>query len=97
MEPTTTYAIFGREVPCSSGGFDARPIAGWRPAVQRDPLRCRMHVNPYAEELGDRDLTGEQKNRSFFHPDFGELNVAWIAAQMAGHDIHHLKQFQQIR
>ena len=34
--------------------------------------------------------------RPFFHPDFGEVNVAWIAAQMAGHDIHHLKQFQQI-
>ena len=44
-----------------------------------------------------RGLTGEQKNRPFFHPDFGELNVAWIAAQMAGHDIHHLKQFERIR
>lgn len=44
-----------------------------------------------------RGLSDEQKNRPFFHPDFGELNVAWIAAQMAGHDIHHLKQFQRIR
>ena len=43
-----------------------------------------------------RGLTGEQRNRVFFHPDFGQLNVTWIAAQMAGHDIHHLKQFQQI-
>jgi hypothetical protein len=43
-----------------------------------------------------RGLTEAQQNRPFFHPDFGELNVRWIAAQMAGHDIHHLKQFQQI-
>jgi hypothetical protein len=41
-------------------------------------------------------LTDAQKNRPFFHPDFGELNVMWVAAQMAGHDIHHLKHFQQI-
>ena len=43
-----------------------------------------------------RALTEAQLKRPFFHPDFGEVNVAWIAAQMAGHDIHHLKQFQQI-
>jgi hypothetical protein len=43
-----------------------------------------------------RSLTDAQKNRSFFHPDYGELNVAWVAAQMAGHDIHHFKQFEQI-
>lgn len=42
-------------------------------------------------------LSHVQKNRPFYHPDFGQLNVAWIAAQMAGHDIHHLKQFEQIR
>lgn len=43
-----------------------------------------------------RGLSDAQMKRPFFHPEFGELNVAWIAAQMAGHDIHHLKQFQQI-
>jgi len=43
-----------------------------------------------------RGLTPGQMNRPFFHPDFGQLNVAWIAAQMAGHDIHHLKQFRLI-
>ena len=43
-----------------------------------------------------RGLTPEQRQRSFFHPDFGDLDVMWIAAQMAGHDIHHLKHFQQI-
>ncbi|MBA3641816.1 MAG: DinB family protein [Acidobacteria bacterium] len=43
-----------------------------------------------------RGLTDAQMKRPFFHPDFGEVSVAWIATQMAGHDIHHLKQFEQI-
>lgn len=41
-----------------------------------------------------RKLTPEQLDRRFFHPEYGELTVAWIMAQMAGHDIHHLKQFE---
>jgi hypothetical protein len=44
-----------------------------------------------------RTLTGAQRAQTFTHPDFGELSVEWIAAQMAGHDIHHLKQFEVIR
>jgi hypothetical protein len=43
-----------------------------------------------------RRLTDAQKTLAFHHPDFGELNVAWIAAQMAGHDLHHLKHFERI-
>ena len=41
-------------------------------------------------------LTTEQVDRAFFHPEYGELTVGWIMAQMAGHDIHHLKQLQAI-
>jgi DinB superfamily len=41
-----------------------------------------------------RALTPEQLARPFQHPEYGELSVAWIMAQMAGHDIHHLKQFE---
>jgi len=42
-----------------------------------------------------RSLTPEQVDRAFTHPEYGELSVGWIMAQMAGHDIHHLKQFQR--
>ena len=35
--------------------------------------------------------------RTFTHPEYGELTVGWVAAQMAGHDLHHLKQLEQIR
>ena len=41
-------------------------------------------------------LSDAQKDRPFSHPEYGQLSVRWIAAQMAGHDIHHLKQFEQI-
>jgi DinB superfamily len=41
-----------------------------------------------------RALTPEQIDRSFAHPEYGSLTVGWIMAQMAGHDIHHLKQFE---
>jgi hypothetical protein len=36
-----------------------------------------------------RSLSPEQRSRQFSHPEYGTLNVWWIAAQMAGHDIHH--------
>jgi hypothetical protein len=42
-------------------------------------------------------LSDAQKDRPFSHPEYGQLTVRWIAAQMAGHDIHHLRQFEQIR
>ena len=44
-----------------------------------------------------RKLTPDQIARRFNHPEYGELSVGWIMAQMAGHDIHHLKQIEQIK
>jgi uncharacterized damage-inducible protein DinB len=41
-------------------------------------------------------LTQEQLDRAFSHPEYGDLTVGWIMAQMAGHDIHHLKQLHAI-
>jgi hypothetical protein len=43
-----------------------------------------------------RSLTPSQVDRTFSHPEYGELTVGWIMAQMAGHDIHHLKQLERI-
>jgi hypothetical protein len=42
-------------------------------------------------------LTQEQLERAFTHPEYGDLTVGWIMAQMAGHDIHHFKQLQAIQ
>jgi uncharacterized damage-inducible protein DinB len=43
-----------------------------------------------------RGLAPAQRERTFTHPEYGTLTVAWVMNQMAGHDIHHLKQIQQI-
>ena len=72
----------------------------WMPFDEHVDARTALDVYTSLRRMNMfmwRGLTREQKNRPFFHPDFGELNVAWIAAQMAGHDIHHLKQFERIR
>ena len=44
-----------------------------------------------------RNLTVAQRTRPFRHPEYGELTPEWVAAQMAGHDIHQLKQLQTIK
>ena len=44
-----------------------------------------------------KGLTPAQRKRTFKHPEYGLLNAGWVAAQLAGHDIHHLKQLQRIR
>ena len=43
-----------------------------------------------------KGLTPAQRVRAFTHPEYGQLTPEWVAAQLAGHDIHHLKQLQQI-
>lgn len=43
-----------------------------------------------------RRLTPEQRDRPFTHPEYGSLTVGWVTAQMAGHDIRHLKQFEMM-
>jgi hypothetical protein len=43
-----------------------------------------------------RALGPDQLDRPFTHPEYGELTVGWIMAQMAGHDIHHLKQLERV-
>jgi hypothetical protein len=43
------------------------------------------------------NLTAAQRTRLFTHPEYGQLTPEWVAAQIAGHDIHHLKQLQAIK
>ncbi|CAN5362507.1 MAG: DinB family protein [Acidobacteria bacterium] len=38
-----------------------------------------------------RGLSAAQRERRFEHPEYGTLSVGWVIAQMAGHDLHHLK------
>jgi hypothetical protein len=43
-----------------------------------------------------RHLTPAQWDRAFRHPEYGDLTPRWVAAQLAGHDIHHLKQLEKV-
>jgi hypothetical protein len=44
-----------------------------------------------------KGLTPNQRKRVFTHPEYGPLTPEWVAAQLAGHDIHHLKQLRLIK
>jgi hypothetical protein len=44
-----------------------------------------------------KGMTPAQRKRPFTHPEYGELTPEWVAAQLAGHDIHHLNQIKQIK
>ena len=44
-----------------------------------------------------KGMTPAQRKRAFTHPEYGKLTPEWVAAQLAGHDIHHLKQLKQIK
>ena len=44
-----------------------------------------------------KGLTPKQRMRAFTHPEFGALTPTWVAAQMAGHELHHLEQLKAIK
>jgi len=50
----------------------------------------RMNVALFAA------LTESDRQIPLTHPEYGDLSVDWIIHQMAGHQIHHLKQIEQI-
>jgi DinB superfamily len=43
-----------------------------------------------------KGLSAVQRQHTFTHPEYGQLTPDWVAAQLAGHDIHHLKQLERI-
>jgi hypothetical protein len=70
--------------------MDADDSAGGRAALDAYTALRTMNLAMW------RSLSDAQRRRTFVHPEYGELEVAWVAAQMAGHDIHHLRQFERI-
>jgi hypothetical protein len=71
----------------------------WMPLDERADARTALDAYTALRRMTMfmwRGLSREQLDRRFTHPEYGELNVGWIAAQMAGHDIHHLRQFELI-
>jgi hypothetical protein len=70
-----------------SGG--SRGMSG---AEALDALLALMTMNrAFFEALSPADLA-----TTLSHPEYGELTVEWILNQLAGHQIHHLAQLEQI-
>jgi hypothetical protein len=41
-------------------------------------------------------LSAAERATTLSHPEYGTLTVDWIIQQMAGHQIHHLRQLEEI-
>ena len=71
----------------------------WMPLDERMDARTALEAYTALRRMNLsmwHGLSEAQRSRSFTHPEYGRLDVGWVAAQMAGHDIHHLKHLQQI-
>lgn len=82
-------------------GYTAQPFSqdDWLPldesidaATALDVYTTLRHMNvPLFRNRSESDL-----DREFSHPEYGTLTVRWILNQLAGHDIHHLKQIESV-
>lgn len=85
----------------SQADYQAQPFSqdDWLPLDDGADARTALEAYTALRRLNLamwRRLTPAQLDRRFFHPEYGELTVAWILSQMAGHEIHHLRQFEAI-
>ncbi len=81
--------------------YIAQPFSqdDWMPLDAQTPAPVALDVYTSLRRMNLamwNGLTAEQRARRFTHPEYGTLTVWWIAAQLAGHDIHHLKQLAAI-
>jgi uncharacterized damage-inducible protein DinB len=84
----------------SQPGYVAQPFSqdDWLPLDSSVDARTALDVYTTLRRLNVAffsGLTAEQRDRTFTHPEYGALTPGWIMKQMAGHDIHHLKQIER--
>jgi len=41
-------------------------------------------------------LSQAERVRAFHHPEYGDISVDWLMRQIAGHELHHLRQLASI-
>jgi hypothetical protein len=86
----------------SQEGYTAQPFSqdDWMAIDQatdaRTALDAYLALRRFNVAMFKR-LTPSQREQSFQHPEYGSLTVWWVANQMAGHDIHHLRQLEMMR
>jgi hypothetical protein len=73
-----------------AGGSDQKGGLSGHDALDAFLGLAAMNIALFAS-LSDADRAA-----SLSHPEYGSLTVDWIIHQMAGHQIHHLKQLEAI-
>jgi hypothetical protein len=73
-----------------AGGTDQKGGLSGHDALDAFLGLAAMNIALFAS-LSDADRAA-----SLSHPEYGSLTVDWIIHQMAGHQIHHLKQLEAI-
>src|SRR6185436_9261082 len=73
----------------SQPGYTAQAFSqdDWMPIDASADARTALDVYTTLRRLNAamfRRLSPEQRSRTFTHPEYGDLNVAWVASQMAG-------------
>jgi DinB family protein len=86
----------------SQPGYTAQPFSqdDWLPLDESLDARTALEVYTALRRMNVamfRNAAPELRERPFAHPEYGELTAGWIAGQMAGHDIHHLKQIELVK
>jgi hypothetical protein len=66
------------------------PALSGRDALETFMVLTRMNTALFAS------LAAADRATPLAHPEYGALTVDWIIHQMAGHQIHHLRQLEQI-
>jgi DinB family protein len=66
------------------------PALSGRDALDAFVAMARMNAALFGS------LSAADRATPLSHPEFGAITVDWIIHQMAGHQIHHLKQLEQL-
>jgi hypothetical protein len=67
------------------------PAHSGREALAAFIALARMNTALFAS------LSAADRATPLAHPEYGALTVDWIVHQIAGHQIHHLRQLEQLR
>ena len=82
--------------PYAAQAFDQdRWVARDSRLTGADALEALLAISAMNRTLF-QSLSDADRATPFSHPEYGDLTVDWLIHQMAGHQIHHLKQLDAI-
>jgi hypothetical protein len=76
--------------------FDQDQWMAREPAIDGDVALAAYEATRAMNLAMFRSLSPEERRRKFLHPERGPLELQEIPALLAGHELHHLKHFEEI-